>query len=149
MTFEEHLDNNRDADGNYDLAAAEADREAEILAELAENPDQLNRIAHKAAASERKAWETRNSNHLGKQVAQPALSESLELDAMVQIGGSTAVRLGDMNHVRIRSRKDLRTKVHLDESRTYVAEMDFWEQTERLLEDGETVAEAMDRSAVA
>lgn len=147
MTFEEHLENHRSADGSYDLVSAEADRAAELLAELGESPEQLNRIAQKAAASERKAWETRNSNHLGKQFSQPALSAALELDAMVQIGGSTVVRLGEMNHVRIRSRKDLRTKVHLDESRTYVAEMDFWDQTERLLEDGETVAEAMDRSA--
>lgn len=144
MTFEEHLENHRNDDGSFDLVAAEADR----AAELADNPDDLDRLAAKAAAQERRNWETRNSSHLRKQFSQPALSDALELGAMVQIGDSTVVRYGDMNHDRIRARKDIRTKTHLDESRTYIAEMDHWEQTEKMLADGETVADAFNRKAI-
>jgi len=141
VTFAEHLENYRNDDGSYDLVGAEEAR----AQELAENPGEIDRLAAKAAKQERTAWERQNAQLLGKQLSQPALSPELELDAMVQIGDSTAVRYGEMDHKRIRLRKDLRTKVHLDESRAYDAEMTHWMQTEQLLSDGETISEALGR----
>jgi hypothetical protein len=138
VTFEEHLEKFRRDDGSFDLAAAEKSR----AEELAEDPDALQGLAAKAAAQERAAWERKNSTILRKQLMQPALSPELEWETMVQIGDSTAVRYGDMNNVRIRLRKDLRTKVHLDENRAYDIEMTHWMTTEILLDDGETIAAA-------
>lgn len=143
MTFEEHLENYRREDGSYDLAGAEQAR----AQELADDPGEIDRLAAKAAASERGTWERQNAKRLSKQLSQPALSPALELEAMVQIGDSTVVRYGDMNHVRIQMRKDLRTKVHLDEGRAFDAEITHWLQTEQLLDPGETIGGAMGRTS--
>lgn len=139
MTFEEHLANHRNDDGSYDLAAAEQARADEI----ARTPGELAALAAKAAKQERAAWERKETNNLRKQFLQPALSSELELEVMVPLGDSVAVRYGDMDHKRIRLRKDLRTKVHLDESRAFDAEMTHWMQTEQLLDDGQTVGQAL------
>jgi hypothetical protein len=145
VTFEEHLDNHRDADGNYDLDAAEADRAAEIAATLAKTPAEIAKAAAKAAKQERRTWESRETQNLRKQFMQPALSPDLELDLKVPLGDSTAVEYRDMNDVRIRIRKDLRTKSHLDENRAFDAEISHWMQTEKLLNAGETVEQAQKR----
>lgn len=143
MTFEEHLADHRNDDGSYDLAAAEDSR----AKELAEDSGAIDSLARKAAKQERAAWERNETASLRKQFVQPALSPELELDIKVPLGDSTAVRFGEMNHVRIRLRKDLRTKVHLDEIRAFDAEMTHWLQTEPLLDDGETIEAALARSA--
>jgi hypothetical protein len=143
MTFEEHLADHRNDDGSYDLAGAEDAR----AKELAEDPGAIESLARKAAKQERARWESQETTKLRKQFIQAALSPELELDVMVPLGESTAVRYGEMNHDRIRLRKDLRTKVHLDEIRAFDAEMTHWLQTEPLLEDGETIADAWRRGA--
>lgn len=139
MTFAEHLDNYRREDGSYDLAAAEEARYQELIT----TPEGIDLTARKVAREERAAWERTETANLRKQFLQPALSEELELDIKVPLGSSTAVRYGDMNHVRIRIRKDLRTKHHLDENRAFDTEITHWMQTEHLLDDGETIEEAL------
>lgn len=141
MTFEDHLEQCRNDDGSYDLNAAEQAR----AEELAENTDEIDRLAVKAARAERLAWERKQRDNLGKQFQQPALSPELDVDAMVQIGDSTVLPYGEMDLKRIQLRKDLRTKVHLDENRAYDAEMTHWFNTIQLLADGETIAQALGR----
>jgi hypothetical protein len=143
VTFEEHLENYRNDDGSYDLAGAEQAR----ADELANDPGVIAHLAAKAAKQERAAWERNETANLRKQFSQPALSAELELSVKVPLGDSVAVEYGDMDHKRIRLRKDLRTKVHLDENRAFDAEMTHWMRTEQLLNDGETIAEAMRRAA--
>jgi hypothetical protein len=141
MRFEKHLGNYRNDDGSYDLNAAESAR----AQELAQTPGEIDKLAAKAAKQERAAWERNETASLRKQFAQPALSPELELTVKVPLGDSVAVEYGDMDHKRIRLRKDLRTKVHLDEGRTFDAEMTHWMRTEQLLNDGETIREALSR----
>lgn len=141
MTFEEHLEHYRNADGTYDLNAAEEAR----AKELADTPGAMQALASKAAKQERAAWERKETANLRKLFGQAALSPELELEIKVPLGNSTVVAYGEMNHVRIRLRKDMRTKSHLDESRAFDTEMTHWMQTEQLLSDGETIAEAMSR----
>lgn len=141
MTFEEHLQKHRNADGTYDLDAAEEDRRYEIES----TPGEVIRLAAKIAKQERDAYVNQETTKLRKQFEQPALSSSLELDVMVPLGGGTVIPFGEMNHIRIRTRKDLRVQVHLRESRAFDAEMTHWLHTETLLNDGETVAEAVAR----
>lgn len=142
-SFEEHLENNRNADGTYDLDGAEEDRRYEIESD----PSEIVKMAAKAAKQERTTWQNNETANLRKQFAQPALSPDLELETKVPLGNSTAVSYGDMNHVRIRTRKDMRVKTHLDEARAFDAEMTHWLHTEDLLSDGETIRDAMDREA--
>lgn len=139
MTFEEHVQNHRNQDGSYDLEAAEHARADEI----AQTPGELAALAAKAAKQERAAWERKETTNLRKQFMQPALSTELELEVMVPLGDSVAVRFGDMDHKRIRLRKDLRTKIHLDEARAFDAELTHWMRTEQLLDDGQTISEAL------
>jgi hypothetical protein len=141
VTFEEHVENNRRADGSYDLDGAEEDRRYEIETD----PGEIVKLAAKAAKQEREAYLRQETANLRKQFAQPALSPSLELDVKVPLGGSDVVRLGEMNHIRIRTRRDLRTKTHLDENRAFDTEMTHWLHTEPLLDDGETIEDAMAR----
>lgn len=143
MTFEEHLENHRREDGSYDIAAAEAARADEIRESYTDND--LDRLAEKAARDERRAWERTTRGNLHKQMLQPALSPELELDAKVQIGESTARRYGDMDELRIRMRMDLRTKVHMDENEAFNAEQRHWLDTLNLLDEGETISQAMGR----
>lgn len=141
MTFEEHLENHRAPDGTYDLDAAEEDRRHEIET----TPGEIVALAAKAARQEREAYLRQETQKLRKQFMQPALSSELELDVKVPLGDGDVVRYGEMNHVRIRRRKDLRTKSHLDENRAFDSEMTHWMHTEPLLDDGETIAEALAR----
>jgi len=141
VTFEEHLENHRNPDGTYDLDGAEEDRRYEIET----TSEELTKLAAKAAKQERKAWQDRETSRGRKQYLQSALSPELEMDIKVPIGESTVVPYGDMNHDRIKLRKDLRTKSHLDEIRAFEAEMTHWFQTEPLLSPGETIAEAIGR----
>lgn len=143
MTFEEHLENHRNADGSYDLDAAEEDRRYE----LETDPAEITKLAAKVAKQERAAWQSQETAKLRQQFKQPALSASLELDVKVPIGDGTVVRFGDMNHVRIRSRKDMRTQIHIDEIRAFDAEMTHWLHTEQLLNDGERIEDAIGRGA--
>jgi hypothetical protein len=145
MTFAEHLQDHRDGDGNYDLDATEDARAKELAAELA-SPEAIESLTRKAAKQERAGWESANNARSRKQYFQPALSPDLELEVLVLLGDSTAVAYGDMNRQRIQTRKDLRTKSHLDEIRAYDIEMTHWMQTEVLLDDGETIHEAIDRA---
>ena len=141
MTFEEHLVNHRSADGSYDLDAAEQDR----AAELAGSQTDILRLAAKAAKQERAAWSRDNTDRLRKQFMQDALCSELEMTVMVPLGDSVAVEYGQMNGARIQLRKDLRTKIHLDENRAFDTEMRHWLETQALLEPGETVAVAQSR----
>lgn len=141
MTFEEHLENNRNADGSYDLDGAEEDRRHEIET----NPEETTKLAAKLAKQEREAYLRQETTKLREQFKQPALSPSLELDVIVPLGNGMVVRFGDMNHIRIRSRKDMRTQTHINEIRAFDAEMTHWLHTESLLNDGETVAAAIAR----
>ena len=145
MTFEEHLENHRNDDGSYDLDAAEEARAEEIRATYTD--DDLARLAGKTAKKERSDWLNRETEHFRKQMLQPALSPDLELGTKVPLGASIAVDYGDMDHKRIRLRRDLRTKIHRDEFRAFDAEMTHWDQTDPLLDDGETIAEAMERGS--
>jgi hypothetical protein len=142
MNFADHVWNHRNTDGSYDLDAAEQDR----LAEITSSPQEVAKLAAKAAKQERSAWMSQETAALRRQFAQPALSPSLELDVMVPLGNGTAVRLGDMNRVRIAIRRDMRRRAHEDEVRAYAAEVTHWEKTEQLLKSGETVEGAMLRS---
>lgn len=139
MSFQDHLEDHRNEDGSYDLAGAEEAR----AEELAGDPDAIESLAGKAAATERRRWESNNSARLRKQFGQPALSGELELDVMVQLGDNTVVRLGEMHRERIQIRKDLRTRTHLDESRAYDTEMTHWFQTEQLLDGDATIEESL------
>lgn len=139
MTFDEHVQQHRNSDGTYDLAAAEQAR----ADELEQEPGEMARLAKKAAQQERSTWEKSETANLRKQFAQPALSPALELEVKVPLGDGIAVELGDMNHDRIRVREDLRTDHHLHEIRAYDAEMTFWQQTRRLLPPDTTVREAI------
>lgn len=141
MTFEEHLQNHRNPDGTYDLDAAEEDRRYEIES----TPGELTKLAAKVAKQEREAYLRQETAKLRKQFEQAALSSSLELDVMVPLGTGEVVPFGEMNDVRIRIRRDLRTEIHRREFRAYDAEMTHWDQTQALLNDGETVAEAIAR----
>jgi len=143
MTFEEHLEQHRNEDGSYDLAAAEQARIEDLRASYTD--DDLDRLAVKAAAQERRQWEKRNQGDLRKLMAQSALSPELELDVMVPLGDSRVVAYGEMNRVRIQLRKDLRTKTHIDENRAFDDEMTHWFHTDHLLEDDETIAQAIQR----
>ena len=132
MTFEDHLAHHRNADGSYDLAAAER----ALYQELAADPNVLDELARKAASNDRRAWEASNREHLAAQfkAGQGVLDfDNLDLDAKVPLGGSVVVRLGEMNHDRIRLRKDLRTKKHIEENEAYRREMEFWFAAEALL----------------
>lgn len=140
MNFDEHLARHRNADGSYDLAAAEQARYQELSAD----PEVLDELARKAASAERRAWESSNREHLAAQfkAGQGVLPfESLDLDAMVPLGGSVVVRLGDMNHDRIRLRKDLRTRKHIEENEAYRREMEFWFHVEGELPPDGTVGD--------
>jgi hypothetical protein len=139
VTFEEHLQNHQNDDGSYDLEAAERARADEI----ARTPGEIAALAAKAAKHERTAWENKETANLRKQFMQPALSSELELEVMVPLGDSVVVRYGDMDHKRIRLRKDLRTKIHLDEARAFDAELTHWMRTEQLLDDGQTITDAL------
>jgi hypothetical protein len=141
VTFEEHLENHRNPDGTYDLDAAEEDRRYEIET----SSEEITKLAAKVARQERKAWQDRETSRLRKQFMQPALSTELELEIKVPLGESIVVEYGEMNTDRIKLRKDLRTKSHLDEIRAYETEMTHWFQTEPLLGPGETIAAALGR----
>jgi hypothetical protein len=141
MSFDEYVLNHRRSDGSFDLDAAEEDRRFE----LESNPQELLRLASKVAHQERVAWTNRETASLRKQFAQPALSPALELDVMVPIGDGTVVKFGDMNRNRISIRKDMRLRVHLDETRAFEAEMTHWLHTEELLKGGESIGDAMAR----
>lgn len=141
MTFEEHLENHRNADGSYDLDAAEEDRRYE----LEMDPEGILKYARDVAKQERASWESKETANLRKQFAQPALSPELEMDIKVPVGKSKAFRYGEMNEVRIRLRQDMRTKVHLDEGRAFDTEITHWLHTVPLLNAGETIEEARDR----
>jgi hypothetical protein len=139
MNFAEHLERHRNDDGSYDLDAAEAAR----AKELADSPESTAQLALKAAKHERAAWEKTETANLRKMFSQPALSPELELEIKVPLGDSTAVAYGDMNHIRIRLRKDMRTRIHLREIRAFDVELTHWLDTEALLPDGQTIREAM------
>jgi hypothetical protein len=141
VTFEEHLENNRRTDGGYDFDGAEEDRRHEIET----SPEEHIKLAAKAAKQEREAYLRQETAKLRKQFEQPALSASLELDVIVPLGDSTGVRLRDMNHIRIRTRKDMRTQTHINELRAFDAEMTHWLHTEPLLNNGETIGDAIAR----
>lgn len=143
MNFEQHLANHRNPDGTYDLDAAEEDRRYEIET----SPEGLLEYAAKLAKGERDAWQKQETSKLRKQFQQSALSPELELEAKVPLGDSVAVEYGDMNEVRIRTRKDLRTEVHINEIRAFETEITHWNQTLKLLDPGETIAEAMSRDS--
>lgn len=57
------------------------------------------------------------------------------------------VSYGDMNQDRIGLRKDLVTKAFIDHSRAFDAEITHWNQTLKLLDPSETIAEAMSRDS--
>lgn len=141
MSFADHLWNHPNADGGFDLDAAEED----FRFELENSPAELLKYAARAARSERKTWTDQQTANLRKQFLQPALSPALELDAMVPLGDGTVVRLGDMNLERILMRRDMRRRAHEDETRAFVAEVAFWERVEQLLRRGETVEDALAR----
>lgn len=143
MNFEEHLVNHRNPDGTYDLDAAEEDRRYEIEA----SPEGIVAYAAKVAKQERKAWHDKETAKLRKQFQQAALSPELELQAKVPLGDSVAVEYGDMNLDRIGLRKDLVTKVFIDHTRAFDAEITHWNQTLKLLDPNETIADAMARGA--
>lgn len=143
MSFAEHLWNHPNVGGGFDLDAAEED----FRFELENSPAELLKYAARAARSERKAWTDQQTANLRRQFLQPALSPSLELDAMVPLGDGTVVRLGDMNRERILMRRDMRRRAHDDETRAFVAEVAFWERIEQLLGRGETVERALARGA--
>lgn len=141
-TFDEHVLNHRRPDGRYDLDAAEEDfRHA-----LENDTAALLKYVARTARQERRSWTDRETSNLRKQLAQPALSPALELDAMVPLGDGTAVRFGDMNRARISARKEMRLRVHLDELRAFETEMTFWRRAEVLLEGDETIEDAVLRS---
>lgn len=138
MTFDEHVRQHVTADGGFDIAAAEEARCAELLA----SPDALEDLARKAASDERRKWEARESEHLRNQFkagfpAQGVLA--LDLDALVPLGESVSVELGEMTAPRIQTRKDIRTRTHLRESDAYGREMEFWYEVETLIPPGGTV----------
>lgn len=141
MNFAEHLGNHRNADGSYDLDAAEEDRRFEMET----NGQEIARLTSKAAKQERVSWMSQETANLRKQFAQPALSPMLEVDVMVPLGNGTVVRLGEMNLIRVSMRRDMRRRAHDDERRAYAAEVAFWERVEQLLGLGETVEEALRR----
>lgn len=141
MKFAEHLENHRNADGSYDLDAAEEDRRYEMETDSQE----VARLSAKAAKQERASWMNQETAALRKQFAQPALSPMLEPDVMVPLGNGTVVRLGEMNHARIAVRRSLRRRANDDENRAFAAEVAFWERIEQLLQSGETVEGAMAR----
>lgn len=143
MNFREHLENHRTADGKYDFDAAEEDRRHEIET----NPEEHVRLAAKAAKQEREAFIRQETEKLRKQFEQPALSPALELEILVPLGDSTAVRFGEMTPIRIRTRKDMRIQVHLRQVRAFDVELTHWLHTESLLLDGETIGEAIARLA--
>lgn len=142
MNFADHVWNHPNSDGSFNLDAAEQDRALDIAA----TPQEISKLASKAAKQERTAWMNQETASLRRQFAQPALSPSLELDVMVPLGNGTAVRLGDMDHVRITMRRDMRRRAHDDERRAYAAEVTHWEKTEQLLRGGETIEGAIARS---
>lgn len=142
MNFADHVWNHRKADGSYDLDAAEQDRAQDITGA----PQEVAKLAKKAAKQERSTWMNQETANLRRQFAQPALAPSLELDVLVPLGNGTAVRLGEMDHPRIAMRRDMRRRAHEDEWRAYRAEVTHWEKTEQLLQAGETVEGAMERS---
>lgn len=144
-SFDEHVLNHRRPDGSYDLDAAE---EAFRLA-LESDTEALLKYAARTARQERRSWTDKETAALRKQLAQPALSPALELDAMVPLGDGTAVRFGDMNRDRIAARKEMRLRVHLDELRTFETEMTFWRRAEVLLEGDETIEDAVRRADAA
>lgn len=146
MSFADHLDQHRNGD-EYDLDAAETARAEEIVEQLKNSAVDLARVAAKAAKNERSQWSKRNTDSLRKQFAQPALSPALELEVLVPLGESAAVELGDMNHERIPLRKDLRTKHHLDEIRTFDTEMTFWINTGKALPAGMRIRDFIEADA--
>jgi hypothetical protein len=139
VNFADHLENHRRADGGYDLDAAEEDRRFEIET----SPEEQRKLAAKAAHQEREAYVSAETAKLRKQLEQPALSPSLELDVMVPLGDGTVVPFGEMNLVRIRTRKDMRIQSHLRELRAFEAEMTHWLGTEQLLSGDETIEDAI------
>lgn len=144
-SFDEHVMNHRRPDGSYDLDAAEED----FRFALESDPGALLKYAARTARQERRSWTDKETSNLRKQLAQPALSPALELDAMVPLGDGTAVRFGDMDLVRIAARKDMRRRSHVDEVRAYTAEMAFWVKAEALLEGDETIEDAIRRGGAA
>lgn len=142
MNFADHVWNHRNADGSYDLDAAEQDRTLDITG----TPQEIAKLAAKAAKQERSTWMNQETANLRRQFAQPALAPSLELDVLVPLGNGTAVRLGDMDHSRIAMRRDMRRIAHENERRAYLAEVTHWEKTEQLLQAGETVEGAIARN---
>lgn len=144
-SFDEHVMSHRRPDGSYDLDAAEES----FRRALERDPAALQQYAARAARADRRAWTDKETSALRKQFAQPALSPALELDAMVPLGDGTAVRFGDMNRPRIAARKEMRLRVHLDELRTFETEMSFWRRVEVLVEDDETIEDAIRRGDAA
>ena len=136
MTFEEHLARHRQSDGSFDVAAAEAD----LAAEYASDGDELEQLAKRAAATERRRWESSNRNHLRKQWTEA--QGSLDLEAMVPIGDSIVVPLGSMNTDRIAVRIEMVTKSHLDHLNAFMSEMEFWRHWRDLLGPNETISDA-------
>lgn len=135
-TFADHVERTRRTDGEYDAAAAEQSR----AAELAQSPDAIESLAHKAAAAERAKWERENGEHLRKQYSQLTL-EGLDLDALVPLGNSTFVEMRDMDEPRIRTRVDLRTDVHIRELDAFAREVEFWRRMQSLLPPGGTIGD--------
>lgn len=145
MSYADHIEPHRRADGSYDFDAAEKDWQREMEA----SPRLVVRLIAKAAHQDREAYLRQETSRLRKQFEQPALSPALELDVMVPLGDGTGVRLGDMNEIRIRARKDMRVRTHLHELRAFEAEMTHWLHTEPLLKGDETIAAAIDRGDAA
>lgn len=139
--YAELLEICRDVDGQYRKDEAEQ----RLAEEYEKDPTKLKEFARSAARHERAVWETLETALLRKQYQQPALLPDLELSLKVSLGESIAVAYGDMNRERIRIRKDLRTKTHIEENRAYDTEYTHWDNTEASLVATETIADAIAR----
>lgn len=135
-SFDEHVQRTKNEAGEHNLDLAEKSRYEELLAD----EDALDEVIRKAVQSERSRWQTSEREHLNDQFKAGQLTLGTDFDAMVPLGESRFVRLGDMNQIRIQQRKDLRTKKHIDENRAFDNEMSFWLGVEALLEPGGTVS---------
>lgn len=139
MSFAEHL--RADANGELDLAAAEADYAEQLRAD----PDALEAVILSAAKQGRRSWESENRKSLGKLFQQPPLSPELSETQPVPLGNDKAIEYGRMTQPVIQQRKDLRTKKHLEELDAFQLEIRHWHGTESLLNSGETISDAIRR----
>ena len=134
MTFDEHVEAHRDETGAYDLDAAQKARKDELLESV-----EIEAIAWKAAADERRSWEKSQRERRNKVFDQPTIDSSESLEIHVPLYEGLTRKIGDLNADTLRIRKDRRATTHAREAYSYGREIQWIDHHLKLLGPTQTI----------